>query len=72
MLAMRNTALLLNVLQHLPCNVNHIVVKDFFPQKEFPVCVISGEKNDNVNVEEKSGIVQVTVLKNEFLNCSPF
>jgi len=26
--------------------------------EEFPVCVISGEKNDNVNVEEKSGIVQ--------------
>ena len=23
------------------------------------MCVISGEKNDNVNVEEKSGIVQV-------------
>ena len=36
------------------------------------MCVISGEKNDNVNVEEKSGIVQVTVLKNGFLNCSPF
>ena len=25
------------------------------------MCVISGEKNDNVNVEEKSGIVQVTI-----------
>ena len=24
------------------------------------MCVISGEKNDNVNVEEKSGIVQVS------------
>ena len=26
------------------------------------MCVISGEKNDNVNVEEKSGIVQVNSL----------
>lgn len=27
--------------------------------QEFPICVTSGEKNDNVNIEEKDGIIQV-------------
>ena len=31
--------------------------------QEFPICVTSGEKNDNVNIEEKEGIIQVISLK---------
>ena len=31
--------------------------------QEFPICVTSGEKNDNVNIEEKEGIIQVRSLE---------
>jgi len=54
---------LLDVMKRPPVNTHDRqqpieILEILDSDEEFPICVTSGEKNDNVNIEEKEGIIQ--------------